>query len=113
MAPRKAVNSRDLSPHGDARKLRTSNRSNYAASLELPKKWRTILGGFMLVLVIRVFCSDSFGNLRVPPLHECFYIVPVISVAFYLLYIDWTKKASRRVKTVVIVDHRYGGKGDR
>jgi hypothetical protein len=95
MAPRKAVKSPNLSPHGGARKLRTSNRSNYAASLELPKRWRTILVGFILVLVIRVFCSDSLGNLRVPPLRECFYIVPVIPVASYLLYIDWRKKTSR------------------
>jgi hypothetical protein len=76
-------------------KLRIGNKNNYAESLELPHKWRTILGGFLIVLGIRVFCSDPLGNLKVPALDEYFYSAPVMLVAFFLLYIDWKRKTGR------------------
>jgi hypothetical protein len=106
------MKSPNLSPHGRTGKLRTRSRSNYAASLELPSRWRTILAGFTLVLVIRVFCSDPLGNLRVPPLREWFYLSPVILVAFFLLFTDWKKRACRCVKRVFTVDRRSARKGD-
>jgi hypothetical protein len=48
-----------------------------------------------MVVGVRVFCSDAFGNLRVPASPECFYIAPLILGAFFLLYPDW-KKTNRR-----------------
>src|SRR5579862_1100419 len=102
------MKSPNLYSHSRAGKLKT--RSNYAASLELPSRWRTIVAGFILVLAIRVFGSDSLGNLRVPSLRECFYISPVILVAFFLVFIDWKKKANRCVKRVVRMERRSARK---
>jgi hypothetical protein len=84
-----------FSPSGSDRKLRSKNKSNYAESLELPTRWRALLGGFLIVLGVRVFCSDPVGNLRVPTQAQFLGIAPVVLVAFLMLYIDWKKKTSR------------------
>jgi hypothetical protein len=85
----------NLSSHGRGGKTRNRSKSNYAESLELPHRWRTILGGFLIVLGVRVFCSDPVGNLKVPTLGDYFYIAPVMIVAFFLLYLDWKRKTGR------------------
>jgi hypothetical protein len=86
------MKSRNLYLHG---RLRTKCRNSYAKSLEFPKRWRAILGGFLLLLVIRVIGSDPVGNLRVPPVRECFVGAPVVLGACFLFYIDWKEKAGR------------------
>ena len=79
-------------------RLRAGSKGGYAESLELPNRWRAILGGFLIVLGIRVFCSDAVGNLKIPTIGEYFYIAPIMIVALFLLYLDWKRKTGRGVK---------------
>ena len=95
MALSKVMKRPNFLSHNRNGKLRIGSKNQYAESLELPNRWRTILGGFLIVLGIRVFCSDPVGNLKIPTMGEYFFIAPIMLAALLLLCIDWKRKTSR------------------
>ena len=69
-------------------RIRPRNITEY---LQLPRRWRTFLAGFVVILGFMLFfgaIADSSGTLRPPGVSATIFVAVIVAMASLLVYLD-------------------------